>query len=83
MSTPETVKPTVGGVYEFDTHGLDSVLNARSGQRVTVARVVTEPERGYDAEVLPMYEVTFPDGATSAAWGDELLATTTTTQKEN
>lgn len=56
----------------FDTHGADSSLNARSGQKVEVLRPLTDKEADL-FETGPMYRVRFPDGFESDAFEDELL----------
>jgi hypothetical protein len=42
------------------------------GQEVTIHRIVTEPEPGFDAEVLPMVYVTTAYGETVLCFFDEL-----------
>jgi hypothetical protein len=52
----------------------DSTLAPRNGQTVVVVRLITEPDEDFDAEVLPMTVVRFPDGFEVACWDDELEA---------
>jgi hypothetical protein len=59
--------------YTFKT--VDSSLTHRNGQRATILRTITEPEEGFDAEVLPMHRIQFEDGATAYCWTDELTPT--------
>ena len=56
----------------FDTHGADSSLNTRSGQKVEVLRPLTDKEADL-FETGPMHRVRFPDGFESDAFEDELL----------
>lgn len=56
----------------FDTHGADSSLNERTGQKVEILRPLTEKEADL-FETGPMYRVRFPDGFESDAFEDELL----------
>lgn len=51
----------------------DSELAGRNGQTVEVVREITEPEAGYDADVLPMTLIRFADGGEIAVWQDELV----------
>jgi len=44
----------------------------RVGQPFTVKRKITKPEKDYDADALPMYEITFSDGVTIPAWPEEV-----------
>lgn len=55
----------------FDTHGMDTKLNSRSGEMVTVLRPLTNKEADL-AETGPMYEVKFPDGYETSAFENEL-----------
>lgn len=50
----------------------DSTLKHRNGQKTRIVRHITEPEDGFDAEVLPMVEVRFGDGFQTEVWPDEL-----------
>lgn len=54
----------------------DSNLKHRNGQKARVVREITEPESGFDAEVLPMWEVRFGDGFQTEVWPDELVELT-------
>ena len=56
----------------FDTHGLDTTLNERSGQIVNIIRPLTESEADL-IETGPMYHIRFPDGYETDAFKDELL----------
>lgn len=61
-----------GTVCIYDSHGGDSTLNERTGERCTVLRALTEEEADL-ADVGPMYEIQFEkDGFTTDAFGDEL-----------
>ena len=44
----------------------------RRGQEATVTEQIIEPNRDYDAEVLPMYRVRFADGTEIEAWPEEV-----------
>lgn len=57
--------------YRFKT--TDSDLKHRNAQKVRIVRHITEPEDGFDAEVLPMVEVRFGDGFQTEVWPDELV----------
>jgi hypothetical protein len=46
----------------------------REGQSFALVREITEAESDYDAEVLPMFIVRFPDGVEIPAWPEEVLA---------
>jgi hypothetical protein len=46
---------------------------SRDGQEITIVRKITEPEPGYDQEVLPMYLGRFPDGVEGGIFPDELV----------
>lgn len=50
-----------------------SLYKHRNGQEITVVREITEPEEGFDAEVLPMFEIRFPDRHRIACWPDEIV----------
>lgn len=50
----------------------DSNLKHRNAQKVRIVRHITEPEDGFDEEVLPMVEVRFGDGFQTEVWPDEL-----------
>ena len=54
----------------FETHGLDTQLNDRSGLTVLIVRPITPPE--IDDEAGPMYEVRLRDGTSWQAFQDEL-----------
>ena len=56
----------------FDSHGADTELNSRSGQKVEVLRPLTDKEADL-FETGPMYRVRFPDGYERDAFEDELL----------
>ena len=56
----------------FNTHGNDSELNCRSGQKVEIIRPLTETECDI-AEVGNMYKVRFDDGTEIDVFEDELL----------
>lgn len=62
---------TVGKEYVFDTHGGDSELNFRTGQKCRVIRPLTEAEADI-SDVGPMYKVMFQDGFQTDAFEDEL-----------
>lgn len=51
---------------------VDSNLVHRNAQKVQVIREITDPEEGFDAEVLPMLEIKFGDGYVTQCWPDEL-----------
>lgn len=55
----------------FDTHGLDSRLNARSGEVVTVLRPLASREADLQ-ETGPMYKIKFTDVYETGAFADEL-----------
>ena len=55
----------------FDTHGHDSTLNHRSGEKVKIIRPLTEKEADLQ-EVGPMYKIQFIDGFITDAFIDEL-----------
>ncbi len=57
--------------FMFDSHGGDSLLNARTGQLVEVLRALTEREADLD-DVGPMFHVRFEDGYETDAFADEL-----------
>jgi len=57
--------------FLFDSHGGDSELNARTGQRVMVLRALTEQE----ADIFDdgkMFNIRFEDGFETDAFADEL-----------
>ncbi len=57
--------------FLFDSHGGDSELNARTGQRVMVLRALTEQE----ADIFDdgkMFHIRFEDGFETDAFADEL-----------
>lgn len=56
--------------YRF--YSVDSNLTHRNAQKVQIVREITDPEEGFDAEVLPMVEVKFGDGYVTEVWPDEL-----------
>jgi hypothetical protein len=57
--------------YIFKT--TDSLLEHLNGQTCEIERTITEPEEGFDAEVLPMHVVKFEEsGQTQEVWPDEL-----------
>ena len=62
----------IGKHYVFDTHGLDSELNGRSGAICTVDRPLTFKEADL-FETGPMYSVVFEDGYVTDVFEDELL----------
>lgn len=45
---------------------------ARNGEPVTVTGIIDTPDSEHDAEVLPMYRVTFSDGVSIEAWPEEI-----------
>ena len=47
-------------------------FKALDGKPVEVIRTITEPEFGYDADVLPMHLVRFEDGLEMSIYPDEL-----------
>lgn len=55
----------------FNTHGNDSTLNHRSGEKVKIIRALTEKEADL-VETGPMYKIQFSDGYTTDAFIDEL-----------
>ena len=55
----------------FDTHGGDSKVNSRIGERVEVIRSLTEKEADL-LDVGPMYRIKFQDGTETDAFEDEL-----------
>lgn len=57
----------------------DSNLKHRNDQKVRIVREITEPEEGFDAEVLPMLQVRFGDGYQTEVWPDELVEYTART----
>jgi hypothetical protein len=57
---------------KFTFKTVHSILTHRNGEKVSILRTITEPEDGFDAEVLPMHKVEFEDGATAYCWPDEL-----------
>lgn len=44
----------------------------REGQTFEVLRTISKPDADHDAEVLPMYEIRFPDGTRIEAWPEEV-----------
>lgn len=60
-----------GAICVFDTHGGDSGLNDRTGEKCTVIRSLTEKEADL-FETGPMYHVRFEDGYETDAFEDEL-----------
>lgn len=57
--------------YQFKS--VDSNLVHRNGQFVRITEHITEPGKGFDAEVLPMMRVRFGDGYVTECWPDELI----------
>lgn len=57
--------------FVFDTHGGDSGLNSRTGQKVVVLRELTEREADI-ADVGKMFRIRFEDGYETDAFADEL-----------
>ena len=57
--------------FVFDTHGGDSGLNSRTGQKVVVLRELTEQEADI-ADVGKMFRIRFEDGYETDAFADEL-----------
>lgn len=57
--------------FIFDTHGGDSELNSRTGQKVVVLRELTEQEADI-ADVGKMFRIRFEDGYETDAFADEL-----------
>lgn len=55
----------------FDTHGGDSELNIRSGEKVFVIRELTPAECDVE-DVGKMYKIRFADGFETDAFEDEL-----------
>lgn len=55
----------------FDTHGMDTSLNLRSGQMVAILRALTSKEADL-AETGPIYKIKFSDGYETDAFEDEL-----------
>ena len=64
----------------FDTHGLDTSLNARTGQNVTIIRELTSKECDIE-DVGRMYRIKFDDGYETDAFEDELILTYAHKQK--
>lgn len=62
--------PTEGALMIFTT--ADSRLRSRNGQTVRVVRHIKEPDSAHDIEVLPMFEIEFPDKTCDECWADEL-----------
>ena len=56
----------------FDTHGQDTELNHRSGERVEIIRPLTEDEADI-FDVGPMFRIRFADGTEVDAFEDELI----------
>lgn len=51
----------------------DSTFATLNGEEVTVLRTITEPEPGFDAEVLPMHKVRVDrTGQELEVWPDEI-----------
>ncbi|QFG12772.1 hypothetical protein PBI_MIMI_298 [Arthrobacter phage Mimi] len=60
--------------YTFKTN--DSTFKTLNGETVTIIRTITEPEEGFDAEVLPMHRVRVEStGQEFEVWPDELTPT--------
>ncbi len=58
--------------YTFDSHGADSELMHRDGQRIEVVGKLSPSE--YDeAETGPMYRIRFADGFSTDAFADEIV----------
>ena len=55
----------------FDTHGGDSQLNCRSGERIEIVRMLDSSEFD-EQEVGLMYRVRFNDGFETDAFADEI-----------
>lgn len=59
--------------YTFKT--VDSTFKTLNGETVTILRTITEPEEGFDFEVLPMHQVRVEStGQVFEVWPDELTA---------
>lgn len=57
--------------YIFKTQ--DSTFATLNGEVVTIIRTITEPEEGFDAEVLPMHQIRVEStGQILDVWPDEL-----------
>lgn len=56
--------------HRFYSKGKD--LAHRNAQAVQIVREITDPEEGFDEDVLPMVEVKFGDGYVTQVWPDEL-----------
>ena len=67
----ETSVSMIGRTALFDTHGVDSQLNERSGSKALVVRLLAEDEV-YIADVGNMYRIRFDDGFETDAFEDEL-----------
>lgn len=57
--------------FLFDSHGGDSELNVRTGQKVMVLRALTEQEADIE-DVGKMFRIRFEDGFETDAFADEL-----------
>jgi cytochrome c peroxidase len=68
-------RPTFNAVY-------DQYKN-RNGQSFTVIRTIDKPDATHDAEVLPMYEIQFPDGEIAQAWPEEVIQPALTDKEMN
>ena len=61
-------------MYETTFRARWDQYRERDGQPVQVIRVIEEPDAKHDAEVLPMFEIRFPNDDTyTEAWPEELL----------
>lgn len=69
----ETSVSMIGRTALFDTHGVDSQLNERSGSKALVVRPLTADEVDI-ADVGNMYRIRFDDGFETDAFEDELTA---------
>jgi hypothetical protein len=59
--------------FTFKTN--DSTFKTLNGEVVTIVRTITEPEEGFDAEVLPMHRIRVEStGQELDVWPDELTA---------
>jgi hypothetical protein len=62
----------LSGVY--NSHGGDSELGVRDGQKIELLEVFDEPTDDIDPLCLPMFKIKFPDGFETTVWYDEICA---------
>ena len=58
--------------YTFESHGADSDLKHRDGERIRVLGKL-DPSEYDECETGPMYRVRFDDGFKTAAFADEIV----------